>query len=47
MSDRRPLESIGTLVREFGGEHGDRDPVNRLRIAGTSSQPLVLVKAKQ
>ena len=38
---------IGTIVRAFGGEQGYRDHVNRLRIAGTPSQPVMLVKAKK
>ena len=38
---------VGTLVREAGGEQGYRDQVNRLRIAGTPSQPLLLVKANK
>jgi hypothetical protein len=38
---------IGALVRDLGGEQGYRDHVNRLRVAGTATQPLALVKAKK
>ena len=38
---------IGSLVRDLGGEQGYRDHVKRLRIAGTTAQPLALVKAKK
>ncbi len=38
---------VGTLVRDSGGESGYRDRLKPLRIAGTTAQPLRLVKAKK
>lgn len=38
---------VGALVRAPRGEQGYRDHVHPLRVAATSSQPLLLVKAKK